>query len=110
MRPKRDEQVANLSVGLTDAEIEKIRLLMEHFKKKYIHEVFVELVKVIPQIEKTKITTSVKSLGDNFKIRTLRLNNETYSIIEQYSIDHFREKNNTIRYFINAGYEIFIKE
>lgn len=110
MRLKRNDDIMGLNVGFTDAEIGKTKALMEHFKKKYIYELIAELLKDIPTLENTKIKASTKSLGDNFRVRTLRLKVSDYQTIVKYSQEHFREKNNTIRYFVNAAYEKYIEE
>ncbi len=110
MRLKRESETKLLSVGMTDGELEKMNRLLKHFNKKFMHELVAELIKVVPYLELTKTTSSVKSAGNNFKVRHFRLTQEQYDFIEAYSLDHFREKGNTIRYFINTSYELFIKE
>lgn len=110
MRTKRKDEIRELSVAMTDDEISKLNALLKHFNKKFLYEIIGVLINEIPEIERTEIKATPKSLKQDFQTRKFRLNLVDYEFIEKYSQAHFREKNNTIRYFINAGYQIFIEE
>ena len=110
MRQKRTDEIMILNVGLTNAESERVKFLMEHFKKKYLYEVVAELINYIPALEQVKINIPTKSMGETFNVRSLRLLAKDYEIIDKYAMQHFRDKNNTIRYFINAAYQLINEE